>query len=126
MKITHRVMNSSYPVMNFSTPHMHHFVVSLNYRVQNTGSAIVSEKRVVAGGAQMSDDNPQVPPQLLYSPPAPEAVEAFARQVCQRLGTEYTTPEVVAGFSTFIKVVTDINVKNRNKISRHGQVDNAE
>ena len=74
----------------------------------------------------MSDENPQPPLQLLYSPPAPEALEAFARQVCQRLGTEYTAQEIVDGLSTFIKVVADINVKNRNKNSRHGQVDNAE
>jgi hypothetical protein len=74
----------------------------------------------------MADTEPPNTPHVLYSPPAPEALEAFARQVCQGLGTEYTTQEIVDGFSTFIKVVTDINVKSRNKNSHHGQVDNAE
>ena len=110
-------MNFSYPVMNFSTPHAHHLMVSLNYRVQNASSEKVSENSLVAGDVQMSDDNPQVPPQLLYSPPAPEALEAFARQVCQGLGTEFTTPDVVAGFSAFIKMAADIQVKHLNKKS---------
>jgi hypothetical protein len=92
-------------------------MVSLNYRVQNASSEKVSENNLVAGDVQMSDDNPQVPPQLLYSPPAPEALEAFARQVCQGLGTEFTTPDVVAGFSAFMKVAVDIQVKHINKKS---------
>ena len=66
----------------------------------------------------MSDDKPQSPPHLLYSPPAPEALEAFARQVCQRLGTEFTAPDVVAGFSAFIKVAAAIQVKHLNKKSK--------
>ena len=72
----------------------------------------------------MRDENPQAPPQLLYSPPAPEALEAFARKVCQRLGTGYTSHDFVDGFSTFIKVVADINVKIRNRENQRGRVDN--
>jgi hypothetical protein len=74
----------------------------------------------------MREEKPQTPSQLLYSPPAPEALEAFARKVCQRLGTDFTSHEIVTGFSTFIKVVADINVKSRNRNSRRGQVDNGE
>ena len=73
----------------------------------------------------MPDENPQTPPHLLYSPPAPEALEAFARQVCQRLGADFMAQEIVEGFSTFVKVVTNINVKRRNK-NYEGQVDNDE
>ena len=51
----------------------------------------------------------------LYSPPAPEALEAFARQVCHRLGTDHSSSEVVEGFSAFIKVAADIQTKHLNK-----------
>lgn len=63
----------------------------------------------------MSDENPNDPPPVLYSPPAPEAVDAFARQVCQRLGTDYMEREIVEGFSAFIKVVANIQTKHLNK-----------
>ena len=63
----------------------------------------------------MCDENPPPARPLLYSPPAPEAVDAFARQVCQRLGTDYMEREIVDGFSAFIKVVAEIQVKHLNK-----------
>ncbi|KAB2902710.1 MAG: hypothetical protein F9K27_15875 [Anaerolineae bacterium] len=63
----------------------------------------------------MRDENPPDPPPVLYSPPAPEAVDAFARQVCQRLGTDYMEHEIVDGFSAFIKVVANIQTKHLNK-----------
>lgn len=63
----------------------------------------------------MRDENPTDPPPVLYSPPAPEAVDAFARQVCQRLGTDYMEREIVDGFSAFIKVVANIQTKHLNK-----------
>lgn len=65
----------------------------------------------------MDDTKPQASSEVLYSPPAPEAVDAFARQVCQRLGADFTEREVVEGFSAFIKVVADIQVKHLNKKS---------
>ena len=74
----------------------------------------------------MRDENPKPSPSLLYSPPAPEALEAFARKVCQELGTDYTTRDVVDGFSTFLKVVADINVKYRNRSHSAGVVDNGD
>ncbi|GIK64335.1 MAG: hypothetical protein BroJett018_21290 [Chloroflexota bacterium] len=63
----------------------------------------------------MCDENPPPPRSVLYSPPAPEAVDAFARQVCQRLGADYTDKAVVEGFSAFIKIVADIQAKHLNK-----------
>jgi hypothetical protein len=63
----------------------------------------------------MTQQKKQNRSQVVYSPPAPEAVDAFARQVCQRLGTEFTAPEVVDGFSAFLRVVTTIQAKHLNK-----------
>ena len=66
---------------------------------------------------------PQSDSQVVYSPPSSGALEAFARKVCQRLGTGYTSREVVDGFSTFIKVVADIQAKYVNK-QNQDRVDN--
>jgi hypothetical protein len=60
--------------------------------------------------------------QVLYSPPAPEAVDAFARQVCQRLGTEYMEREIVEGFSAFIKVLAAIQAKHMNRQNQKAKV----
>ncbi len=65
----------------------------------------------------MCDENPPPARPVLYSPPAPEALDAFARQVCQRLGTEYMEYEIVEGFSAFIKVVAEIQAKHLSKQS---------
>jgi len=71
----------------------------------------------------MSDEKPTDPPKVLYSPPAPEALDAYARQVCHKLGVDYSETHVVEGFSAFLKVVTDILTKHLNKLNA-GQVDN--
>ncbi|MBZ0306432.1 MAG: hypothetical protein K8I82_10225 [Anaerolineae bacterium] len=63
----------------------------------------------------MSDEKQAATPPTIYSAPAPEAFDAFARKVCQKLGDEYTTPDVVNGFSAFIKVVAEIQVKHLNR-----------
>lgn len=60
----------------------------------------------------MREENPTVPPKLLYSPPAPDALEAFARQVCQGLGTDFTTPEIVEGFSAYLQVAAEITARH--------------
>lgn len=73
----------------------------------------------------MSDEKPTAPPKVLYSPPKAEVVETFARRVCHRLGTEYMTPDVVDGFSAFLKVAADIQAKYLTR-SQQGRVDNAE
>lgn len=54
---------------------------------------------------------------MLYSPPTPEVLDAFARQVCQSLGTDYTTPDVVDGFCSFIRVAIAIQAKHLNQDS---------
>lgn len=52
---------------------------------------------------------------MVYSPPAPEAIETFARQVCRQLGTDYMDREIVEGFSAFLKVVAVIQAKHLTK-----------
>jgi hypothetical protein len=73
----------------------------------------------------MRDENPTPPPKVLYSPPKAEALEAFARRVCRQLGTEYTTPDVVDGFSAFVKVAADIQAKYLTR-NQGGHVDNVD
>jgi len=45
------------------------------------------------------------PVRIEYIPPASHKVEAYGREVCTELGEEFTEPEVVEGFTKFIKVV---------------------
>lgn len=65
----------------------------------------------------MSGETPTVPKKLLYSPPAPEALEAFARQVCQGLGTDFTSPEIVAGFSAYLQVAAEIKARHLSELA---------
>lgn len=53
--------------------------------------------------------------QVVYSAPAPEVIETFARQVCRELGTEYMDLEIVEGFSAFLKVLAVIQAKHLTK-----------
>ena len=71
------------------------------------------------------DEKPTPKPTVLYSPPKVEVVEAFARRVCHQLGADYMTPDVVEGFSSFVKVVGEIQAKYLNR-QEAGRVDNAE
>ena len=61
---------------------------------------------------------PQSDSQVVYSPPTAEAVDAFARQVCQRLGQEYKPREVIRGLAAFVQIVADITVQDLNR--QHG------
>lgn len=65
----------------------------------------------------MPEEKPQDPPQLVYSPPAPEALEAFARQVCQGLGADFSSPEIVAGFSAYLQVAVEIKARQLSENS---------
>lgn len=40
-----------------------------------------------------------------YIPPASHQVESYSRAVCIELGKEFAEPEVVEGFTQFMKVV---------------------
>ena len=66
-----------------------------------------------AGSSAKSADAQSV----VYSPPAAEALDAFARQVCHGLGAGYTSTEVVDGFSAYIRVAADIQARHLNKHS---------
>jgi len=63
----------------------------------------------------MSAHDERKSPQVVYSPPSSEVLDAFARQVCRHFGDDYLKPDVVEGLSTFIKVAAEIQVKHLNK-----------
>lgn len=67
--------------------------------------------------SQLSDDAPPLPVRVVYSPPSPEVIEAFARQVCQHLGGECLDHEIVNGLATFIKIVGAIQANHLNRQS---------
>lgn len=56
-----------------------------------------------------------------YFPPTPEHIEAYGRQVCRDLGEEFAEPEVMHGFTQFVKVVVGIVARRLNA----EEVDNA-
>jgi len=75
----------------------------------------------------MESTPPPPTPKRVYSPPQAKTLEAFARNVCRSLGTDYTTPDVVNGFSAFIKVVADIQATYHTRQNNTaGLVDNDE
>ena len=49
-----------------------------------------------------------------YIPPASDRVEAYGQQVCHGLGDEFAEPEVVQGFTQFVKVVIRIAARHLN------------
>lgn len=63
-------------------------------------------------------DQPEKPPQqklVIWIPPDDRVIEKFARDVCERLGSEYSKSEIRDGFAQFIKLVCRIKVKHLNK-----------
>ena len=38
-----------------------------------------------------------------YIPPASDRVEAYGQQICTELGDEFAEPEIVQGFTQFVK-----------------------
>lgn len=44
------------------------------------------------------------PDRIKYIPPASHQVETYGRKVCHELGEEFTEPEIVEGFTQFVKV----------------------
>ena len=49
-----------------------------------------------------------------YIPPASERVEAYGQQVCHDLGDEFAEPEVVQGFTQFVKVIIRVAERHLN------------
>jgi hypothetical protein len=49
-----------------------------------------------------------------YIPPASERVEAYGQQVCHNLGDEFAEPEIVQGFTQFVKVIIRIAERHLN------------
>lgn len=52
---------------------------------------------------------------VVYTPPASEQIEAYSRQVCQALGDEFSTPEVIQGFTHFMQVTVKIMLRHLNE-----------
>lgn len=49
-----------------------------------------------------------------YIPPASEQIENYGRQVCRGLGDEFAEPEVIHGFTQFVKVAVQIIERRLN------------
>ena len=49
-----------------------------------------------------------------YIPPASDRVEAYGQQVCHDLGDDFTEPEVIQGFTQFVKVIIGIAERHFN------------
>ena len=64
---------------------------------------------------------PQDNVRIEYIPPPAEQVEAYGRQVCTKLGNEFSEPEIIHGFTQFLKVAVQIIERRLND----GGFDNA-
>ena len=58
--------------------------------------------------------------QAEYYPPSDDVISQFARDVCHLMAvryddSSYTDPDVVSGLSSFIKVLAQAEVNNRNR-----------
>lgn len=56
-------------------------------------------------------------PPIVYAPPAPDVLEHFASSVCQELGAAFAEPDVVAGFTHFMKVVAQAQANHLNRLN---------
>jgi hypothetical protein len=56
---------------------------------------------------------------IVYYPPSQSTIDTFARDVCiymgQKVDLAYNTPEMIRGFSSFIKIVASIYAKHLTK-----------
>ncbi|KAB2902707.1 MAG: hypothetical protein F9K27_15860 [Anaerolineae bacterium] len=59
---------------------------------------------------QESQDNVRIE----YIPPPSEHIEDYGRQVCRRLGEEFAEPEIIHGFTQFVKVAVQIIERRLN------------
>lgn len=68
----------------------------------------------------MSDEKPKRNPDVIYSAPTREALDAYARQVCRTLGGEYNQKEFLDGFAAHVKLTAKIQTKFLNKQTKAG------
>ena len=55
-------------------------------------------------------------PRVIYTPPAPDMVEAYARMVCEGLGDDFSSDHAfMQGFSRFMQLVVKAKAKHLNK-----------
>lgn len=57
---------------------------------------------------------PQDVVRIEYIPPPSEHIEEYGRQVCQELGDEFAEPEIIHGFTQFVKVAVQIIERRLN------------
>ena len=56
------------------------------------------------------------PPQAVYYDPlSPDSIEGYAHEVCHHMGDAYSDHETVRGFSTFVKIIADVQVSRVNR-----------
>ncbi|NJL54356.1 hypothetical protein HC928_03595 [bacterium] len=61
-----------------------------------------------------SKASPWTPKRIHYLPPASHQLEDYRRLVCRRLGGDFAHPEVIAGFTQFVKVAVQIIKRHLN------------
>lgn len=57
---------------------------------------------------------PQSNVRIEYIPPFSKHIEDYGRQVCRELGEEFAEPEIIHGFTQFVKVVVGIIARRLN------------
>lgn len=57
---------------------------------------------------------PQGNVRIEYIPPSSEQIEDYGRQVCRGLGNEFAKPEIIHGFTQFVKVTVQIIERRLN------------
>ena len=61
-------------------------------------------------------DSPEKPKtRVIYTPPASDVVNAYTKMVCQRLGEDFTHPDVVREFTQFVKIAVAFKARRLNE-----------
>lgn len=77
------------------------------------------------GEDAMHGEKPKQSPDVLYSPPTRQALDAYARRVCRTLGGVYNETEFLQGFAAHVKLTAKIQTQFLNKQPQK-EFDNAE
>ncbi len=87
-----------------------------------------NSKPVRDGPSQTQNTRKTRAKRIVYYPPSRQAVQEFARKVCERLGerdASFLAPEVVSGLAKFIELAAKITAKHLNEESeRENKLDN--